>query len=220
MLGLSILASLGLVASMASGAQAAAEWKINTVKLTGNESIGFTPVTEFLIVVPSKTVVIHCANLSIDEGKILGVEVKMHGNMLINGCITLIAGKTVPQCFPINTPVPMPFKASLLPHNAKTYLLFEAQTAGEPLMRLKFEGACTLPEEVKITGTFVAECLTAGGAAGSCTEELVAHNIRPSNTGLFAPSLFWNLSSATTFEGIIGATLTGANLGKKWSGVL
>jgi hypothetical protein len=105
-------------------------------------------------------------------------------------------------------------------HNSKTYILVEP-LAGGVLATIQFDPAkCVLPEENEITGSYVVECLTGSGEAGSCSEEMTAHQMRPVNSGLFSSDKLFFGENSMTLEGTDAVKMTGVNAGKPWSVVV
>lgn len=223
-LGLSLMATLGLMAFMTAGAQAQ-EWRVLGAKLLADETITVSADTEVLLLVPEKLLVIHCSTVTTDEGKLLvAAPVDIDIKLLLSKCKTLYNGVEIPACKPVE---PVMFKALLLLmlHNNKNYLLVEEQKAeseeeGTALGLYAASGSCLLFKHVGLTGAVVYECLTAAGAAGDCGEERLSRQIRPfPNQALFGVSLLWG-KSAALLDGTLTARLSGSKIDCLWSGVI
>jgi hypothetical protein len=109
-------------------------------------------------------------------------------------------------------------------------VLFEPNKNGggafEPFTIVSFNPAkCALAEENEVTGFLVAECLTEalGTGAKLCENvsgNLVTHLLQQAPAALF-PSDVLNFGvNPALLDGVAAAKLSGANINKKWSGVI
>ncbi len=215
-LGLSFLVALSLMAFAASGAQAVAEMKVSGSKLVTNETLEGVAVSPYLATIPGQKLEIHCKTVNTHWIWLSG-DWWFERQHLLSGCETLQNGKAVVACNPINQPVV--FSAIALPilHNNVTYLLMEPE-AGGVFGTMQFNSeTCALAEDTEITGSYVLECLTAGGVSGNCNEELATHNVRPASTALFSKDALSFGENPMTITGTEAVKMSGANEGLKWS---
>jgi hypothetical protein len=213
------LGALSSIALMAGGAQA--NWKVGGAELKANETIAGSAHTEGNLLVPAQKLEVLCKKKEI-HGELLASAFGLHASLLISICVTFQSGKESVGCKPIE-PIVAKVKGKLILHNSLSYVLFEPATAGGVLTTVEFNPAkCALAEENEITGTFVAECITSALATGAklCEAEAATHYFKQAPEALFSSDKMKFGENPMTIDGIDKVTLSGANIGKLWSGIV
>ncbi|HKT83781.1 MAG TPA: hypothetical protein VJQ84_08090 [Solirubrobacterales bacterium] len=209
----SLMAIIALACIQASTARAGLT--VGGKTLEANETLTSTAVTEYLVNVPKKNMIIHCKKIvKFWEWLFFGFIPYFHHVEELRECVTLGGGKEVVNCKPIE---PIVFKSVglLILHNSKTYILFEPES-GKKMGTIELGELCALAETSDVTGSFVVECLTSGGASGNCSEEMATHKMRSASAALFSADSLNFGSNQMTFEGTEAVTLSGVNAGNAW----
>jgi hypothetical protein len=236
-LGLSLVAVLGLMAFLSAGAQA--NWLVETVELKANEAVAAKAHTTGILTVEKKNLEIQCTTLAGSGLKLLASSATAEGKVNFSGCKTfspIKSGKEVAKCNPINQPISAGGKALIILHpteKGKNYILFEPATVGGKFTTIEFSGECALTETSDITGTLVAECgqlketkLTVEGkevidkefAGEDCNVEAASHLLQTAPEALFTGDVLKFGANVAKLGGIASVELEGANKGKKWAG--
>ncbi len=219
-LGLSLVAAMGLMAFMAASAHAVT-WDINGAEIKANETITgkLKAGQTALILVPALSQVIHCTGFNVLEGT-LRTDNTGHAKITYTGCTTKIKGVENAGC----KPEILAASAKILPilHSGKVYFLVEALTAGQPYAEIHYnEETCALAPLVSVTGTVVFECENAGtGAQKDCKEAASPQLIRPAPPALFLGDPLKMGASAAEIHGKVELSLSGANVGKAFNGLI
>jgi hypothetical protein len=233
-LGLSLIAALGLMAVSAAGAQAQTGW------LVGGAFIGATQgvegeihplnATEKHLVLSGEAlgakVKILCKALAVDDGLLFANEAAEGlATLLYSTCETFLNGSLSAVCKPAE-PITANVKFKAILHNSLTYLLFEPDNS-TVFTNLKFPNAgCLLKPERPIAGSFVVECLTEELKTMTedpekrdlCLTDLVNHLIKEASPqSLFGTDGLTFAGKPATLEGIAKVFLSGANKGGTWA---
>ena len=229
LLCLSFLAALGLIAAIASSAQALT-WDIEGTQITTDKVFEGTleAGTEFLLLVTlnTKVIVVHCNNLAIDGGTLFAASNTAHATLLLTGCKTLVDGVAVPTCNPPNNAITMKVKFKPILHNAKVYFLFEplagAGKEEEEEYATLFSEAespeCTLGP-TRITGTYVMQCYTGVLVLETCSTARERQQVTFAPAALFSSDVLKaNKTAVVRLDGEFAFYLNVA--GKKWNALL
>jgi hypothetical protein len=214
-LGLSLVAVLGLMAFMAVGAQA--NWLI----LEGAKVVESDAVVEVekhtegnLLVKEETNLEILCSVVETDPtAKILLLEKSTiaHGHLIFKTCKTWQAGKESPNCKPVEPILAGGLAKVILHTNGENYVLFEPLTAGGNFTQLKFKEPCALPELNNVKGTFVAECGKLEPANTfvhtDCKNHEVTHLVRQASTTLFPEDVLKYGTKTALIDGIAAVRL-------------
>ena len=177
------------------------------------------PGTEFLILVPAMSLIIHCNNLQVVDGLLFATNVA-HATLSWTGCATLQGGKTSPGCKPSE---PWEAKAIIKPilHNGEIYLLFSPLEAGKNLAVVKFnEEACALPSENPVRTSFVMECYKGVLVLDDCKVAKVTHTLKFAPKALFGgDTLTWGLNPMEV-HGEFEFFMLGADFNKTWNALI
>lgn len=209
-LGVSVMAALGLMAFTASAAHAETELKVNGTLLKANET--FTGVNQgtYLLIIPSRNLVLHCAKRLFEGYLYLWIPRRWDIVYLYENCTALtLAGVSVPKCDVAEYTIKA--EASAFLHNSKTYMLFGPEKGGV-LGEIEFGELCALTETVELTGSWVEECVEV-----SCETEAVSHKMAVASSKLFTTDALKFGEVSATLEGSAEVQLSGANKGQKWS---
>ncbi len=217
-LSLLLSALLGLMSFLTTLAYGQ-EVKVLGAKLAApSETASGSAHVEGNFLVPSQGLQILCANYTVQEGVIFN-NGTAQGKGQASSCKTWVKGVENKGCKPIE-PISGSGKGKMILHNGKVYLLGEPDASGTYGI-LKFnEETCALPPSTKITGTTVGECLTSSLTAGNCTEELVTHLVQQAPEALFPGDTLKFGLNTVRIDGIAAVSMTGANKGCKWSGLI
>lgn len=212
MLGVSLVASLAMLAFSAVAAQADYLIEGKTFAALGIEQETFSISSD----APSKLVAselsteINCGKTMLTGGTILLLGVS-HGNLTLEECTFLdsFSSEEVPACTVDN------FTLSLLgqtiTHNGVKYILFKPTTGGV-FTRIKVLGKeCVVAGEHELKGTF-ASSINAGS--------LATHTLSLANAALatlLGDSLSYSGFAASFTSPSLLMKLTGAFAGKAWS---
>lgn len=224
-----LIAAAGLMAVTATGAQAKGDWRIEGVNTAS--TVEFTVEKDgtrdfkLLSTTGAVDVEILCQGIAVDDGLLFPPTKTESGNalavFLFSQCKTFIAGSESPPCKPAE-PFVFKVKGLLIKHGKVSYILFEPDENG-------VFGTPTFGEECMlisagVTGRFVVE-----DANGPLEGEEVKHLLLPAPPALFTGQNEGGvvLPNAVMFFGIHPAAidlsiwfkLSGANAGKKWSGL-
>lgn len=204
------MALLGLM-SFAAVAHGEGNWHVETKNVTSAKSFGGEGEGHVTFLLPPSGTEILCEKFIIDSGLLLEGG-KSSGTFLLSKCI-LLEKKVVIKC-PFAEPIVAKFKGELFLHNFKTYDLI-APAEGKVLFPITFaEGtACTLEgAEWPITGSMVLE-------DSAFATEQITHLVRPVAAGLFPEDTLKFGGQAAALDGSAIFSLSGAETGKKWSGL-
>jgi hypothetical protein len=221
-LGLSLLAIAGLMAFMAAGAQA--NWLVNGVELTANESVAAKAHTEGKLAVPAKKIEFRCKEVAGEGLKLVAKSGTAEGKVKFTKCLAFspigAEGKEQKNCNP-KEPITAGGKALLILHNAQNYVLFEPET-GKPFTTVEVGELCALTQTSNVTGSLVAECgklVSEKFSHLDCNTSESSHLIQPAPATLFESDKLSFGASPATLEGIAAVELNGeANAGKPWAG--
>lgn len=181
-LGICLLASLALMAYVATAARAAGEWSteektmtelgVSTIPLAGELETG----TSLVITTTTKLKVkvsVECSKLEVKNGLLLkGGEAT--GEFLFSSCKTKLEEKEAAACKPAE-PVNFNQRLLLTLHKKKIYALVDPNAAGAIFGSVKFGAECALGEKGEAKGTFVYECPEGKEPSGTCDTEQVKH---------------------------------------------
>jgi hypothetical protein len=232
--GLSLLVVLALMAVTAAGAQAAEEWLIEGARAPNNTPIhaAIHPLKDtgkkhivFLTTVGVTPVEILCSELVSDDGLLIQNTLILI-LLLFKKCETIIKGVVSAACKP-QEPIDMGLLGHLFLHGEEpkklTYILFEADEK-KPIATFVFGEECSIGEKLALEGTFVAECLSEKlekkeeTGIDYCLQELVHHLIQQAPEKLFPLDVLKFGANTALIDGILDLLLSGANLGRPWSG--
>ncbi len=222
-LGLSLLASLGLMALVVANAQG--NWLVEGAEITSNQPVVPKRHTIWGLSVESLGLEISCSKTGSSNLTLLAKSATAEGDIEMSECTTKQKGVLVPKCAPINQPIKLGLKILLILHNSNVYLLLEPRAASGKITTFEFSEECAITTTTELTGTSVDECghLTEPGSTWvflSCANGEARHYIRPASRLLFL-SDFLRFGKREAFEtGITELELSGANKGKKWSGTI
>jgi hypothetical protein len=221
-LGLSLIAVLGLMAFIATGAQA--NWEVEGKELTANETVAGKGHTVWGLSVEKKNLEIQCTTTA-STSTLLAKSGTAEGETKLTGCTTFSpigSGKVNSNCKP-KEPIALGFKILLILHNGNVYLLLEGKKTGGKLGTIEFSELCALTESSELLGSRVDECghLIEPGHTWvflDCANGEARHYIRPASRLLFLSDLFKFGSNEAEVSGITELELSGANKGKTWGG--
>ena len=220
---LSMLAVCGLMAFVAAGAQA--EWLVNGVKLTKNETVSVSAHTTGKLIVAAKNLEIQCPTVESGGLELKGESAEAKGSVKFSGCKTFSpvgSGTENKNCNPIEQPIVAGGVANVILHNAKNYVLFAPAAGSTKFTTIKFSELCALTETSDVTGTLVAECGELNGSSvfvgEDCNVTRINHLIQPAPAALFEADKLKFGANAATLQGIAKVSLSGANAGKTWAG--
>ena len=219
-LGLSLVAAMGLMAFMATGASAVT-WDINGAEIKANEN--FTGKLKMgqtaLLLIPNQKLVIHCTGFTVNQG-LIRTDSTAHLKLTYTGCTTKVNGSENAKCKPEILQV----SAKILPilHSSKIYLLVEPLTAGQPFTTLHFsEDVCALPPLPTITGSMVFQCEnTAGTAQQDCKTATTPQYVGPAPPALFPSDTISYGLNAAELHGKAEISLSGPNAGKTFNALI
>ncbi len=198
-LGLSVLAALGLMAMIASAAQAQTGWLVNKAFITANTPITGTLHTGEAVLLstigtPEKAIEVLCETVSSEQGNIFSGE-KAEGLIVLKftKCRTLISKVVSAPCKP-KEPIIAAAKFHAILHTTgdkKTYLLFEPDVAGKPFVTIEFGEECSFGATA-VSGELVAECLNEKlekntATTDYCLEDLTNHILQEVTTKKLFP---------------------------------
>ncbi len=241
-LGLCLVAALGLMAFMAAAAQAQTGWLVNKAFITADANVHAVihPLADgkkhsVLLSTFGATntpVEILCETLETEGGKLIN-NASAEGKIKLKftKCETFLKAVKSAPCKP-KEPILASTKFHALLHTTgdkKTYLLFEPEVAGTPFTTIETSEECAFGLKTQITGELVAECLNEkleknGAGTDYCLEDLVHHLIQEAPEKLFEligkPGSFDGLLFGTRtalLDGIADALLSAPNLGQTWA---
>ncbi|HXS33040.1 MAG TPA: hypothetical protein VN758_04605 [Solirubrobacterales bacterium] len=189
---------------MAPAAQGATRYLINGTPVTASEAVkGISG--GLLLLIPELSTTLKC-NLETLEGTI-SIEGKSDRTSTYTKCS--VAGSTCE----VAEPIVVKAKGELLAHGAGIYEVLKP-LEGEAFTLLKFKGAgCTLPGEVKMSGTFAA--LVESGE-GTTHQTFFSPTINELICKIISPcGVKFGINTAT-IEGQSLPKLNGVNKGKLW----
>lgn len=228
-LSLCLMAALGLMAFLASGAQA--EWLLEGKVITENtpfhgviHPLEKEPKTKHLVLlVPAKEIEILCAKLVIDEGVLLsGASLAALGLLLFSECETFQKKVLSKGCKP-KEPIDAKVIGKLILHEKLNYILIEPDLTKNFTVIDFNEETCALPD-TEVNGSVVVECmgekleLKEVTGIDYCLEELVHHLITEASRKLFPADVLKYGANEAFLDGIVDLLLSGKDEGKKWSG--
>jgi hypothetical protein len=221
-LGLSLVAVLGLMAFMAVGAQAG--WLIEKVEIAAETEVTAKAHTPGILTIAKKNIELKCTELGAQSLKLIP-KTTAKGEIQFKNCVTISpigSGTVQASCKPVE-PIKASGQAKLILHpevGGKNYVLFEPATGSTKFAIVEFPGGCALVETSEITGHLVVECgklVSEKFVGGDCKEEEATHLVQPNET-LFPTDTLNFGKNAATLKGIAAVTLAGANAGKLWAG--
>lgn len=218
-LGLSFMAALGLMAVATAGAQA--NWLVEGVELTENETVKVEALTPFTLTVPAKKLEINCTTVASKNYKLIGKSATAEGELEISGCTSFSTGVEQKNCKP-GEPIKIALKSLLILHNSISYLLDEPTAAGNKFATIVFGELCAITETADLKGSIVLECghLNPPGTwlILDCKNSEVTHLVRVAPAALFtSDSIIFGLSQAAVADAT-RVNLSGARTGKPWGG--
>ncbi len=219
--GLTLVAAMGLMASMAAGASAIT-WDVGgkeiagTVTASGKLKSGQTA----LLLVPAQSLVLHCTGFTVNEGSLL-TNNTAHANLKYTGCTTKVKGVESAGCKPEILEV----KAKVLPilhTDGLVYLLVHPLTAGQPFTTIHYnEETCALPPLPTVTGSTVFHCENiTTGLKLSCSHPKTNILILPADPALFPSDTLQYGLNAAAIHGKAEIFLTGVNAGKEFNALI
>ena len=244
-LGLSLMAALGLMAVAASGAQAAnltpAEWKHGKILILGkvlHASVTGNAETPLSLLVPSLGIEITCNNLDVTSGLVNFTAAEGHGEatLLFLECKVFPIEKVLP--FKLTSSEPLPclpldsvngedgsihIKALVLVvlHEGKDYLVFEDPGLVPPISKIVFSPGtgCPIPLKPEVKGQipFLVETGDLHNAGVEVTKILIKGDGH-SLPPLLGTKLLYGANEAFA-DGSANLELSGEHKGCKW-GVL
>jgi hypothetical protein len=215
-LGLSLIAAIGLLAIGAAAAQAEGEWKIGGKTLPElkieEESVNASLDGTFTYTVPSLSLEIKCLKMDSLKGRVL---LKGAGelSLLFLEC-TFFAGKSQEEVKACTVKdVSINASDSIVLHGGKTYLLFKPLEGKTTFLTYTFEGA-----ECVIAGTSHA---VGGSFAVDLESEKVTQTLKLGNST--ADALLGDeaklVTAKVSLAGTLLLSLSGAQAGKAWGGI-
>lgn len=214
-LGLSLLAVLGLTALIASSAQALT-WDLDKIEITAATSFDGRLKEELLLLVPALNLIIHCNQLTVEDGLLL-LDNTAHLGLVLSQCKTLVKGLEMKACVPeilLSNLKILPFL-----HNEKIYLLFEPLFAGQPFLVIHFKEECVLPL-ANATGSVVYECEDGFLTPIDCKTPKISHLIKPANPSLFPGDLLVYGKNPASIHGEAELLLTEKDLGRTFNALI
>jgi|SRR6478609_6945079 len=212
-----LVTAVGFLSIAASAAQAEGNWRIEGGSISATKKVATTSTGDVTIEIPEGGSVfsVLCKEFAIDEFSLL-VKGFVSGQMLLTKCELFSSGKKIGCIVEVVTPK---FKGELFLHEERSFVLILPET-GTALFTLKFTPKEECPVETPITGSMVLQDVTSGGSSWS--PELVEHEVKFASAKLFPKDVLKYGTGGPTV-GFIGPTLhfslTGADAGKKWSGL-
>jgi len=233
-LGLSLLAAVGLMAFAAAGAQAAPETRIlGSSALAINETVGGSQIGTGALKVPALSVEIVCNTLSVTEGKILEPSLAL-GKILFEGCVVWSIEKVtlklieVLPCQILDSKngnkighiTAAAFLKVFLHTDGRTYLLASPDPAGSAFAVVNYTSGtgCPIPLKQEVTGNTVFKVVTGDLTVGPEVLEPEIENNEAIAKLFPADVLKYGINEAFVINKAL-LKLTGAHKGCKW-GVL
>ena len=236
-LGLAFVAALGLMAFMASGAQAnflVLLTEGGVIDDVGDNLPTITSHKEFILLVIPKNFEIKCPTVESDPSApvlLLANSTVAHGHLLFLGCKTFTISPLTEQtkCVPKSPGQAAGIilaggLAELVLHptpNTKSYLLIKPLTE-QPFTTIEFGAECALFETGEVAGDFVAECgeLVSPGVfgGGDCKTHRVTQLLQQVAAALFPTAVLKFGKSEARIDGIAAVKLGAPWVGKSWGG--
>jgi hypothetical protein len=159
LIGLCVTVVMAMMAFAASGAQASA-WMINGNNVTAENltvTVNLTQDTLLRLLATSGGVLIAIDCLGLETtNAVLHNDGTAAATLVFTECHTFLNGTESPVCRPVE-PIEGGGKLAIATHEGATYLKAENPTGA--FMVLEFGEECSLPEEVKVTGTgWLVDC--------------------------------------------------------------
>jgi hypothetical protein len=222
-LGVSLLAALGLMAVTAVGAQA--NWEVEGAELKENAPAEFTNVGENTLVVEKQNFEIKCTTVKTKKFELIAKSGTAEGEDEYSGCKTFSpigSGKESKLCNPINQPIILAIRVLLILHNGINYMLLEPRVAGGRFSKIEFSELCALTESSELLGTSVDECghLNPPGTwlILDCANSQVLKLVRPAPIALFPLDVMRFGANPALPGGETSGILIGPFLGRPWGG--
>jgi hypothetical protein len=220
--GLVIIAVLGLMGLMASGAQASEKaWLVLGADIAANQTVQLSTQTEFNLKIEKETnLEILCAVIEAEDLLLIKGTTEAKGKIKYTTCKTWQGGKDISANCKPTEPITFGIVSLLILHAGKAYLLLHPGEAGGNFGQVKFKSPCALPETNNIKGSVVHECahLKMGVVLGeSCTAERVLHLLLPAPAGLFPADPLTYAGKSAILSGVPSVVLVA---GEPWSGVV
>lgn len=156
-----LLVASAVIATGASTAHAATEWKVGGKTFAelgiSEASVLASAGESFVLTIPWYATEISCTTFSIESGKLLTAGASS-GTLMLSGC-SLKGPPFVAETCKLIEPISLKVKDKLITHSERAYDLFEAAEAGKAFGNVQFkEGTeCPLPLSNELKGGFVAE---------------------------------------------------------------
>lgn len=226
-LGLCLVAALSLVALTAADAQAKGQWMVSNAnvnapgEVTGELDSAEATLLSFVGATNTPMAVL-CTHLEIDNAS-LSNEGKSLGELKFSTCRTLLNNVESMVCLPFE-PLVAKVKGLLVKRGGHTYDLFTPDE-GTTFATLHFDKdgteECTLPEELSITGSIVAQCLfnNGGSVESGCEHELETQLIEQAPVSLFPSDVIKFGEKTMSLVGSVNLHLLAPHLGETWSGL-
>lgn len=211
-----LLSALAILPAFAGAAWAEGNWRIEGANITGSKKVAVTSSGHTTIEAPQgKTLIVMlCKEFALNEFSLLASGASS-GQISITKCEVTTEGKKNGCSAEVISPKLI---GKLFLHEKKSFVLLQPEVSTK-IFNVKFSGVCVL-EEMVIAGSVVLEDFTLG--ENSLSTELVEHQVRVASTKLFPSDLLRVGETGPTvgFAGpTLGLSLTGADAGKKWSGL-
>ncbi|HEY0390082.1 MAG TPA: hypothetical protein VGC63_00045 [Solirubrobacterales bacterium] len=218
--GFSLVMALGLIASMAAGAQASEKsWLVSGADIASNQLVEVSAHKEFILDVEKENnLEILCLRVSGDDVLLVASTTTATGKLLFSECDVYQNGVLSTACSPPNIaePITVSSKSKLILSGGKNYILFEPEVAGGNLAQIKFKPPCSLPETNNVKGTFVAECLKASTLeAVDCKQEEQTHLLQQAPAASFAED---KITYGTKEARLLGVAALQLTSGAAWCG--
>jgi hypothetical protein len=222
-LGLSLMAALGLMAFTAVGAQAEVSAKVLVLHAELEASVTATGLLGRLLV-PALKLEIHCEKSTVPSGTVLKDGI-IHIVVLFELCLKIFKYNTttgaleeeLSACLISNGGekhhITATFLLRALLHKGVVYGIAEGTGEEKLFTEVKFKECAVTGAAVKIKGTYGLEV-----TQGEQVELLLTPGSSALQT-LLGTALKFGANPAFIDEGVAHATLTGAHLGCKWGAV-
>lgn len=201
---LSALAALGALAFSSVPAQAAGQWTINGITLTGTETTVGKLEGSATFLVPSLKLEIAC-----EQGTLKG-ELKAEG---LGQQIMNFSSCKVPNAPSCEVePIEAGFKLEVVLHAGETWIIYRPPTKGGPFAIIRIY-ECALPEESELTGAFVSLV-----NSKESVQQLLSFLTDEATSKLFNVSYAFGVNPAFLDMSTIWE-LSGKNAGQVWGAI-
>jgi hypothetical protein len=208
-LSLAFLAIAGLMAFMATGAQASEKsWLVEGVDIAGSQKVLVGIHSLSALVVTALKLEIDCLTIESNDLLILpGTAVEVHGELLFSNCHVSQNGAPSAACTKhlngakvegLLEPIVAKGKGRIVLTGGKNELLLEPSVAGGNFAQIKFDPSCALPETNNVKGKLLAECLKASNLeAVDCKQEEKVHLLKQGSEAEDSLTFGTNLAKLT-----------------------